>query len=715
MQGCWLSGSGSRPALATGALVGWLMGVIIAYTGAHPILVSLSMMIFVRGLGEFLTRGGDVSGMPEFWSRRSARARRSGFRIPLLILVACRGCYGTSSCRAPASASRRGSSGPTSRRRAIPASTRAACWCWSTRLSGAMCAVAGIVMLARFNSVRVGHGESYVLITVLACFLGGVDPFGGFGRVLPLAIALVILQVIASGLNQIGASQHLATALWGAFLLDRDGVPFGLEEPLPADAGGAVTRDRPNPSTLGIDAGTSSVKVVAGRSPIDPGRHGRTASPASAETVLVRGRCPNIGGRPSSQPSIGWPAASPGLFGRVEGIGLSGPDARRSAARYAADRPVRPAILWNDGRSAAEAEELARHADLSSHDSACRPMPGFTGPKMLWLRRHEPETLDRTRHLLLPKDFLRLKLTGERITDVSDAAGTWLLDQARRDLVALRRSRLCGVDPDWLPGLVESTAVAGRLRSGMGLALGSQARHPRGGWRRRHRGGGRRHRGRDRGPGVSCRSGPRAKCSSRPPRPRPDPDRMTHAFCHALPGLWYSMAAMLNGASPVGLGGALDRTPRCRDPAVRGRSRLCRAVFDFWRCPYLFGERTPHNDPDARGALIGLTGSTSADRHRPGFPRGNRLLAPRRARRFGADRDRGPTVMGFIGGGSRSRFWGSIIASVLGITLVRYEGAERGPAFGAARLAPARRHGRGPGHGRNPRLASPTRSRRRPA
>jgi simple sugar transport system permease protein len=82
-----------------------------------------------------------------------------------------------------------------------------------------MCGLAGIVMLARFNSVRVGHGESYLLITVLACFLGGVDPFGGFGRVLPLAIALVILQVIASGLNLLGANQHLATALWGGFLL----------------------------------------------------------------------------------------------------------------------------------------------------------------------------------------------------------------------------------------------------------------------------------------------------------------------------------------------------------------------------------------------------------------------------------------------------------------------------------------------------------------
>jgi simple sugar transport system permease protein len=86
-------------------------------------------------------------------------------------------------------------------------------------LSGFMCGLAGIVMLARFNSVRVGHGEAYLLITVLACFLGGVDPFGGFGRVFPVAIALVILQVIASGLNLLGANQHLATALWGVFLL----------------------------------------------------------------------------------------------------------------------------------------------------------------------------------------------------------------------------------------------------------------------------------------------------------------------------------------------------------------------------------------------------------------------------------------------------------------------------------------------------------------
>ena len=210
-------GLGVAAALATGALVGWLMGVIIAYTGAHPILVSLSMMIFVRGLGEFLTRGGDVSGMPEL-VQAVGQGTTLGVPNPLLILMACvllwhvimsrtRLGFATRFIGSNIAATRY--SGIDTRRMLVLVYT----------LSGAMCAVAGIVILAGFNSVRVGHGEAYVLITVLACFLGGVDPFGGFGRVLPLAIALVILQVIASGLNQIGASQHLATALWGAFLL----------------------------------------------------------------------------------------------------------------------------------------------------------------------------------------------------------------------------------------------------------------------------------------------------------------------------------------------------------------------------------------------------------------------------------------------------------------------------------------------------------------
>ncbi|RFB79092.1 ABC transporter permease [Methylovirgula sp. 4M-Z18] len=204
-------------ALATGALVGWLMGTIIATTGAHPILVSLSMMIFVRGLGEFLTRGGDISGTPDA-VQAIGQGMLFGIPTPLIIFAGAVLVWHVVMSRTRLGFATRmvGSNLEATRYSGVP--TRRTLTLIYT-MSGVMCGLAGIVMLARFNSVRVGHGEAYMLITVLACFLGGIDPFGGFGRVLPVAIALVILQVIASGLNLLGANQHLATALWGAFLL----------------------------------------------------------------------------------------------------------------------------------------------------------------------------------------------------------------------------------------------------------------------------------------------------------------------------------------------------------------------------------------------------------------------------------------------------------------------------------------------------------------
>jgi len=215
--GLWAVALGVAAALATGVLVGWLMGVIIAYTGAHPILVSLSMMIFVRGLGEFLTRGGDISGTPNF-VQAIGQGAVFGVPAPLFVLAAALLLWHVILSRTRLGFATRmiGSNIEATRYSGIH-TRRMVTLVYA--LSGLMCGVAGIVMLARFNSVRVGHGESYLLITVLACFLGGVDPFGGFGRVAPLAIALVILQIIASGLNQLGANQHLATALWGVFLL----------------------------------------------------------------------------------------------------------------------------------------------------------------------------------------------------------------------------------------------------------------------------------------------------------------------------------------------------------------------------------------------------------------------------------------------------------------------------------------------------------------
>lgn len=204
-------------ALVTGGLAGMMTGMAIAYTRAHPILVTLSMMIFLRGLGEFITRGGDVSGFPAYVAP-IGHGSILGFPIPLLIFIVCVGLWHVLLTRTKlgfgllmigSNMEAAHYSGLNTRKIIVLVYT----------LSGVMCAVAGVIMLARFNSVRIGHGESYLLITVLAAFLGGINPFGGFGRVLPVFVALIVLQILSSGLNLMGANQHLATALWGVLMI----------------------------------------------------------------------------------------------------------------------------------------------------------------------------------------------------------------------------------------------------------------------------------------------------------------------------------------------------------------------------------------------------------------------------------------------------------------------------------------------------------------
>lgn len=204
-------------ALLAGAASGAVIGVVVAYVGAHPILVSLAMMIFLRGLGEFLTRGGDISGFPEYMNVLG-HGSVMGVPVPMIVfLVAAliwhimlrRSRHGFSVYMIGSNIQASEYSGLHTRRTLL----------LIYAISGVICAVAGILMAARFNSVRVGHGEALLLVTVLACFLGGIDPFGGFGRVLPVVLALIILQALSSGLNLIGANQHLSTAVWGLFLI----------------------------------------------------------------------------------------------------------------------------------------------------------------------------------------------------------------------------------------------------------------------------------------------------------------------------------------------------------------------------------------------------------------------------------------------------------------------------------------------------------------
>lgn len=204
-------------ALAVGALAGAVMGLVIAYVGAHPILVSLAMMIFLRGLGEFLTKGGDISGFPESIAILG-HGSLLGVPAPLILfgLVALawhillrRSRHGFSVYMVGSNIRAAEYSGLHSKRTLVMIYT----------LSGVVCAIAGILMLARFNSVRVGHGEALLLVTVLAIFLGGINPFGGYGKVAPVILSVLILQILSSGLNLIGANQHLATAVWGLFLI----------------------------------------------------------------------------------------------------------------------------------------------------------------------------------------------------------------------------------------------------------------------------------------------------------------------------------------------------------------------------------------------------------------------------------------------------------------------------------------------------------------
>jgi xylulokinase len=433
---------------------------------------------------------------------------------------------------------------------------------------------------------------------------------------------------------------------------------------------------------LGIDIGTSAVKFVL----VD-----------AQQTLLATLERPLAPVQPKplwseDDPEKWWRAVSGGLdalardhpkyMSAVEGIGLSG-QMHSAVLLDEKDAPVRPAILWNDGRSTGEAAELAQLGLDLQCETGVLPMPGFTGPKFLWLRRNEPESARRTRSLLLAKDFIRLKLSGEKVTDVTDAAGAWLLDEARRQW-SDRALAACGIDRSLLPRLMESPAASARVRpelagrwgfkrnvvvaAGAGDVaaggIGAGIVNPGDGF-------------------ISL--GTSAQIFLADTAHHPDPKRLVHAFCHALPDRWFRMAALLNGASPLAVfsrwsgNGDVAALLAETEAAFTGPSYLL-------ALPYLYGERTPHNDPLARAAIVGMTYSTT---------RADIVQAILEGVAFsladGLDvlttGGPGPKSVALIGGGARSAFWAKLIASILDIELVRYEASDRGPAYGAARLA----------------------------
>ena len=428
---------------------------------------------------------------------------------------------------------------------------------------------------------------------------------------------------------------------------------------------------------LGLDIGTSGVKAVL----VEAG--GGVVAQASAPLSVSRPQ-------PlwSEQDPADWLAATDAavlalpehLRAAVRGVGLAG-QMHGATLLDADDRVLRPAILWNDGRSFAECAALEAAVPQSRAITGNLAMPGFTAPKLLWLRDHEPDLFARVRTVLLPKDFVRLHLTGEKISDLSDAAGTLWLDGAARDwsdamLAATVLTR------DHMPRLCEGSEAGGTLRADVAARWG-MGRVPVAGGAGDNAGG---------AVGVGVVGDGDALLSLGTSGVifvatgdfRPNPARAVHAFCHCLPGLWHQMSVHLSAASCLDWGA---RATGMDVPAFLAAAEAAGpASGPELFLPYLSGERTPHNDPHLRAALLRADNDTDAARIAAAVLEG---VAFAHVDGLDALREAGTQVreLAVIGGGARSAHWGRILAAVLGVRLVYFEGAEVGPALGAARLA----------------------------
>lgn len=428
---------------------------------------------------------------------------------------------------------------------------------------------------------------------------------------------------------------------------------------------------------LGIDLGTSAVKVVL------TDETDRIVAQASAPLEVSR-RHPLWS---EQDPDAWWTGCDAAVrelgqtsdLRAVRGIGLSGQ--MHGATLFGADdEPLRPAILWNDGRSAAECEELEalpRFREISGNLA----MPGFTAPKLLWVRKHEPEIFERVRRVLLPKDALRLRMTGDAATDLSDASGTLWLDVAKRSWSS-ELLEATGLSIDAMPELFEGSAPTGRLRAEVAAAWGMDRVPVAAGAGDQAAGA--------IGAGVvrsgeaSLSLGTSGVLFVASESFKANAESAVHAFCHCLPRTWHQMSVILSAASCLSW---VTRLVGAKDEAtlVKQIEAVDRPNEDLIFLPYLSGERTPHNDPYATGTFVGLGHDTDA------VSMGRAVLegvafAFADAQEALLSAGTGIDSVSVIGGGARSRLWGRIMASVLDRSLVYRAGGEVGPARGAARL-----------------------------
>ena len=435
---------------------------------------------------------------------------------------------------------------------------------------------------------------------------------------------------------------------------------------------------------IGLDLGTSSLKALL----LD--REHRVRASASAPLTVQQ---PQPLWR-EQHPAHWWRAceqARAALLGEAAGLGIRADEIAAiglSGQMHGAtllgdgDEVLRPAILWNDGRSHEECAELERRVPTSREITGNLMMPGFTAPKLLWVARHEPAVFERVRKVLLPKDWLRLQLTGEYASDLSDAAGTLWLDMARRDWSDALLAAT-GLTRQQMPSLHEGPAITGVLRAELAQRFGLR-RIP-----------------------VVAGAGDNAAGAVGMGIVRPgqgmlslgtsgvffvatdgflaNPARGVHSFCHALPRTWHLMSVMLSAAS------CLDHTQQLTgagDVASLLEAAERRGLGDGtpYYLPYLNGERTPHNNPQARAVFFGIDAATGpadlANATLEGVGQG--LLDGIEAVEATGARAAEVTL---VGGGSRSGYWAQMLADIANRPLVQREGGDIGPALGAARLA----------------------------
>jgi len=420
---------------------------------------------------------------------------------------------------------------------------------------------------------------------------------------------------------------------------------------------------------VGIDVGTTATKGLA----IDP--DGTVLATAEASYPLSTPRP----GWAEQDPEDWWRATETVLAelkntaGDPAGIGLSG-QMHGLVALDAEDQVLRPAILWNDQRTQAECDEIESTIGLDRLIALTgnRALTGFTAPKILWIRHNEPELYDQIARIALPKDYVRLRLTGERATDVSDASGTLLLDVAKRRWSDEVLSAL-EIDPGWLPEPLESPAISGQTQAGVPVAAGAgdQAAGALGV-------------GVDRPGPLSIALGTSGVVFAALEEFAADKQARVHAFCHAVPGAWHAMGVMLSAAGSLTWLRNVAAPDASFDDLLEAAANWPPGTENLLFLPYLAGERTPHADPDARGAFAGLS-----LRH----DRGALTRAVLEGVAFGlrdsldliAELGDKPQLGRISGGGARADLWTEIVASALELPLERVA-VDEGAAFGAAIL-----------------------------